>query len=189
MSGIGHNLGPAMGPGFSWRKHCWHKARRDLLPTLPIEILRSRVKRARELGLDYTTYASVRASTGRDVIGFLFSSNALRVFRKAPKMPRARLQKLDAIENCSRIALVTKPLTPDMLAAANPAIDLSMLVAPGVDDIWRDSRKTILSALKADHLPADAVLLIGDTSLERDWSLAGRLAGYLPADRYFILTE
>jgi hypothetical protein len=29
------------------------------------------------------------------------------------------------------------------------------------------------------------VILVGDLALERDWSAAGRLAGYLPAERYF----
>jgi hypothetical protein len=34
-------------------------------------------------------------------------------------------------------------------------------------------------------LPSDQVLLVGDPGLERDWCAAGRLAGYLPAERYF----
>lgn len=185
MSSFGHNKGPAFDTGLSWRKHCWTKARRDLIPTLPIEILRGRVKRAQELGLDYTTYASVRASTGRDVIGFLFSSNALRAFKNKPVLPKDRLQKLIAMQNCSRIALVSKPLTPDDLTNANPNASFTALQAPEFNDIWRDSRQIILSALNTDRLPADGVLLIGDTTLEREWSLAGRLAGYLPADRYF----
>ncbi len=81
--GLGHNGGPTMEPGYGWRLHCWKKARADLLPHLPIEVLRTRVKRAAELGLEYRTYASVRAATGHDVVAFLFSSNALRVFPSA----------------------------------------------------------------------------------------------------------
>ena len=185
MSSFGHNKGPAFDTGLSWRKHCWTRARRDLLPTLPIEILRGRVKRARELGLDYTTYASVLASTGRDVIGFLFSSNALRAFQNKAGLPHDRLEKLTKIQNCSRIALVSKPLTPEALMAANKGAEFTALPAPEFSDIWRDSRRIILSALNSDRLPADGVLLIGDTTLEREWSLAGHLAGYLPADRYF----
>ncbi|MEM9350184.1 MAG: hypothetical protein AAGA47_07975, partial [Pseudomonadota bacterium] len=80
-AGIGHNNGPSMEAGYTYRKHQWKKAREALLPTLPLMIVRMRVKRAKELGLDYKTYAGVRASTGRDVIGFLFSSNALRLVR------------------------------------------------------------------------------------------------------------
>ncbi len=59
----GHNGGPTLEPGGAWRRHCWRKARADLLPHLPIEVLRTRVRRAGELGLDYRTYASVRAAT------------------------------------------------------------------------------------------------------------------------------
>ena len=32
---------------------------------------------------------------------------------------------------------------------------------------------------------SDQVILVGDLGLERDWCAAGRLAGYLPAERYF----
>ena len=51
MSGIGHNGGPTMEPGYGWRKHSWTKAREALLPKLPIEVVRRRVARAAELGL------------------------------------------------------------------------------------------------------------------------------------------
>ena len=76
---IGHNKGPSMEGGQAWRAHCWRKARKSLMKTLPIEILRVRVARAAEIGLDYKSYASIRAASGHDVIAFLFSSNALRV--------------------------------------------------------------------------------------------------------------
>ena len=65
LAGLGHNLGPTMQAGASWRKHCWVAARESLLPHLPIEVLRGRLRRAKELGLDYKTYASVRAASGR----------------------------------------------------------------------------------------------------------------------------
>ena len=60
-----------------WRHHCWTKARRELLPEMPLEVVRYRMKRAAELGLDYRTYAGVRASTGRDIVAILFSIPAL----------------------------------------------------------------------------------------------------------------
>ena len=65
LHGIGHNNGPSMERGFAYRRHLWTKARKDLVPTLPLFVLKMRVNRAKELGLDYTTYAGVRASTGR----------------------------------------------------------------------------------------------------------------------------
>lgn len=72
--GIGDNNGPTLEAGFAFRKHAWTRARRNLLPNLPVEILKTRLRRAQELGLAYKTYASIRASTGRDVIGFLFQT-------------------------------------------------------------------------------------------------------------------
>ena len=76
MTGIGHNGGPTLEPGFGWRRHCWTAARAGLLPTLPIEVVRLRV-------------------------------------------------------------------------------------------------------------PGDGVILVGETALEREWCAAGRLAGWIPAARYF----
>ncbi len=181
MSGIGHNRGPSMEAGRSWRTHCWTAARTALLPTLPIEVLRNRVKRAAELGLDYRTYASVRAQTGHDVVAFLFSSNALRVTVLKPAMPEARAIRLQAAV-AQRIGLATRPLTAPLLAQANPVLDAAH-AAPFALSGWRDQRDTIRAALGT--LPRDGVLLIGDHGLEADWCAAARLAGYLPAERYF----
>ncbi|MGL5011771.1 MAG: hypothetical protein ACRC6I_17990 [Paracoccaceae bacterium] len=182
MSGIGHNNGPAMDAGLSYRTHCWKVARESLLPTLPIEVVRLRVRRAQELGLDYKTYASVRAATGHDVVAFLFSSNALRVAVTRPVLPGDRAAKLAALVSTGRVALATAPLTPGMLMAGNEVLDAAHL-APGWLAAFADQARAIRAALPG--IPGDRVLLVGDHGLERDWSAAGRLAGYLPADRYF----
>ena len=63
---IGHNNGPTMEPGHGWRSHCWTQARKSLLGHLPIEVVRSQVKRAAEIGLDYKTYATVTGTSGQD---------------------------------------------------------------------------------------------------------------------------
>jgi len=49
-TGIGHNLGPAPTPGENWQRHCWSRARADLLPHLPLEVLHN-VTGARRGGL------------------------------------------------------------------------------------------------------------------------------------------
>jgi hypothetical protein len=84
MSGIGHNGGPSMEAGYGFRKVAWKKARASLLPTLPLEIVRVRVARAKRLGLPYKTYATIRATSGHDIVAFLFSGNALGLPRRAP---------------------------------------------------------------------------------------------------------
>lgn len=186
MTLIGHNHGPSLDGGTAWRTHCWTKARADLLPHLPIEVLRNRVARAKEIGLDYSTYASVRASTGHDVIGFLFSGNALRVHLQQRTLPADRVFKLSAVAECQRIALVSAPLTPQDFARANAAAPLDGAgAAPPHLAGWSRTREAVGQVLTRLNLPRDGVLLIGDATLEREWSEAGRLAGYLAADRFF----
>ncbi len=178
MTGIGHNNGPTMEAGFSFRNYAWGKARKQLIPTLPIEILRTRVKRAQALGLPYKTYASVRASTGRDVVGFLFSNNALRVIIQQEKIEASRAAKLVRVE-AVQCGLAAKPLRLDHLdlAAWGPAPDLT--------STWSELRQLVQAPLRETNLPLDGVLVIGDTALEREWSDAGRLAGFLHSDRFF----
>lgn len=181
MGGIGHNGGPSLAGGVSWRRQCWSAARASLLPTLPIEVVRLRVKRAKALGLDYRTYAGVRAATGHDVVAFLFSSNALRVSVLKSAMPEAQARKLAEVQ-CGRLALAVAPLTPGMVEAANPVLD-GAWPAPYALAGFGEMRDRVRQAL--GKVPSDQVILVGDLGLERDWCAAGRLAGYLPAERYF----
>ncbi len=189
MSLLGHNNGPSMEAGYGWRKHSWAKARRDLLPTLPIEVLRRRVNRAKELGLPYKTYASVRAASGHDVVAFLFSSNALRVFRDGAPMPAHRAEKLLSVEKASLTTLAQPPLDPARLIAtlmSEHGIALKAAgPAPHFAASWSDIGAAVIAPLRAAGLPRDGVLVVGDTDAERDWCAAGRLAGFVPSDVHF----
>lgn len=180
IGGIGHNGGPAM-QGLSWRRHCWAAAREQLLPTLPVEVIRTRVRRAEALGLDYRTYAGVRAASGHDVVAFLFSSNALRVGALRPAMPGARAAKLALVAADCR-GLAVAPLTAAAMAAANPVLD-ECHAAPFALARWAAARSAIRAAL--GRLPAGGVVLVGDHGLEAEWVAAGKLAGYVPGERYF----
>jgi hypothetical protein len=184
MAGPGHNGGPTMEPGTSWRRHCWTKARRDLLPAMPLEVIGYRMKRATELGLDYRTYAGVRATTGRDIVAFLFSSNALRL-HPGPVLPAPQADRLAAIVDAARLAAVYRPLDPDAVLAANPGALDHAHGAPTVQDSWSATRARLLALTRAARVPADAVLVVGETDLERGWCGTARLAGYLPAARFF----
>ncbi len=183
MGLIGHNGGPSMEGGASWRRHAWGQARAALLPTLPIEVVRLRVKRAKAIGLDYRTYASVRAATGQDVVAFLFSSNALRAHLAGPKMPGDRAGKLAGME-CDRIGLATPPLPATALAAANPELHRAE-PAPYPLARFRDQARHLRALLGT--LPGDRVILVGETALEQEWCAAGRLAAWLPAERFFAV--
>ncbi len=182
MHGIGHNNGPTMEGGESWRRHAWSRARAALLPTLPTEVVRLRVKRAAELGLDYRAYASFRAASGHDVVALLFSSNALGLLAPAPRLAEDRRARLSAVTGAARAALVNRPLTPETVISLAAGLIDRADPAPRPFAAWGEARRAVLSTLTC---PADRVLMIGDTGEERGWAEAARLGGYLSAERYF----
>lgn len=187
--GLGHNRGPALDPGTGWHRHCWTQARRALLPRLPLEVIRLRVARARQIGLDYPTYATVRATSGDDIVAFLFSTNALRILAPAAPLPDDRAARLKAIAGCDRILLAVLPLEPAAVARAietrhGPLIEHAA-ASPAPLGPWHEIRADMRTALAPTKLPPGGILMIGEAAFERDWASAARLAGFLPAARYF----
>ncbi len=178
MSGIGHNGGPEMA-GLAWRRHCWTLARRQLLPKMPLEVVRRRVSRAAELGLDYRTYAGIRASTGRDIVAFLFSTNALRMER-ASQPPAVRMEGLAAIRRCDVILLAQAPHRAENVAAT---LGMPAAAAPRPLVSWGEARSGIRDAMRPH--PGDGVVLVGSAGFERAWAEAARLAAFLPDESYF----
>ena len=188
MTGIGHNNGPSMEPGAGFRRHAWGKARRELLPRMPLEVINMRMRRAQALGLDFRTYATVRAATGRDVIAFLFSSNALVMIRPGAPIPENRAAKVASIKNCARHLAVhgAAALAPAARTAAAAGVDFDGIRAlPPFSTPWAGLRDDVKSWLAAEAIPGDAVLMIGETAFEREIATAGGLAGFVTGDRYF----
>lgn len=187
--GIGHNNGPTMATGRGWHTHCWRAARRELLPHLPLNVVRRRVKRAAELGLAYPAYARIHATTGRDILAFLFSTNALRLLHPGDQLPTDRAAFLAEQSACATLALAQPPLDPAMVArrlSSASGRTATVRRAPPATARWADLRQSVRAPALANKLPADAVLIIGDTALERDWSAAASMAGYLSADQVFL---
>ena len=182
MAGIGHNSGQVAAPGHSFRTFAWQKARAALLPNLPIEVVRLRVKRAQDLGLPYKTYAGIRASTGHDLIGFLFSSNAVRVLRDGDAIPVSRAGKLARIA-ADRTVLAHPRVTPDRLAQL-PVIDAAH-AAPAITLTWAATRDHLKSVTRQRGAAADRFVVVGDTAIERDWVAACGAAGWVASDAYF----
>jgi hypothetical protein len=186
IAGIGHNQGPTTERGGRYRAFQWQKARDAAMPkAMPLMVVKMHVARARALGLDYPTYAAVRKATGRDIMGLLFSSNALRIVRAdAPGMSVARDEVVSAVQGARKLALVHAPLNADAVGAANPVLD-HVAMAPKFTDSWADMRDHLGGIITGQRLSRDQVLIIGDTGVERDWGTAAQAAGYLGAQRYF----
>ena len=176
--GIGHNSrhDPA---GYAGRLHLWRKARAGLVSNrMPLEVVRLRMRRAAALGLDFRTYAQVRAATGRDVVALLFSSSALGMLRRAEIDARAaaKLARVEAV----LAAFVHAPLP----VAAPAPLDWADR-APSFLDPPAATAARLREALAARRLPADAVLMVGATAVEREWCPAAGAAGWVDAGRYF----
>lgn len=187
-AGPGHNGGPSLGGGATWRTHCWRAAREALLPKLPIEVVRLRVKRAREIGLDYRTYSGLRAATGHDLVAFLFSTNALSLLRDQDRMRADEAAKLARLSGIVQLVAVQPPLDPARIAATLAAQSVPVTAsapAPGLAEGWRATRERLLGFAAIARTPADRILVIGDTAIEADWAATARMAGYLSAARFF----
>lgn len=181
MAGIGHNKGPTMEAGTTWRKTAWAKARTDLLPNLPIEVVRLRVARARALGLPYKTYASVRAASGHDVIGFLFSSNALRVLNaQSPMRPEVAAQ-ITRIAGADRVALLQGGVREGQLC---PPCDAGF-AAPSPWATFAQQREALAQVLGLRGLNRRGTVIVGDTDLEQAWCVAARAAAVVPPEAVF----
>ncbi|WP_282605853.1 hypothetical protein [Pelagibius sp. Alg239-R121] len=65
LPAIGHNNGPPLTISNGWAKICWKKAQQEAWKTPPIEVVRSRMKRAKELGMSYREYTLEILERGR----------------------------------------------------------------------------------------------------------------------------
>lgn len=184
MSMIGHNKGPSMEAGHGFRKLSWTKARAELMPTLPLEVVRLRVARAKRLGLPYKTYASIRAASGRDIVAFLFSGNALAVTPSRIELP-ARIAERLAVLPAGRLAGVYAPLEPETVLQENPTALTGAGRAPAFTASWRDVRAHMRAIAHGHSIPLDGLVLVPATVVEQEWCGAGGLAGFVPASRFF----
>lgn len=180
--GIGHNKGPAMDEGRAWRVHAWRRAKANMSAArLSPATVKRHVARAKELGLSYRDYAAIQATAGRDVCGFLFSSNALDLAFGRHRVSQPKEAQLEAIRHAARIALVHAPLTPQTVAEANAALDAAHR-APRFLSSFPQMREALRDA--QGRLPANGLVVVG-LGMEAEWVTAGRLGGFLTAEQFF----
>jgi hypothetical protein len=155
------------------------------MPTLPIEVVRLRVKRAAELGLPYKTYAGIRASTGHDLIGFMFSTNALRVLQAGQSVPEPIRSRIDALKDCAGVGLLHAGIAAQQIV---PPLQAAHRAPPPLAS-WARTRDHLKSIVRQIGKPADRFVLVGDTPLEREWAEIVQAAGYLSHTQYFAPTH
>jgi hypothetical protein len=183
---LGHNNGPPLDPGRSWRAHCWKAARKGLTPHLPIEIIRRRVARAKALGLAYPDYAAILLGTGRDVTAFLFTSEAIGLrLLKETRLAAAAARKLPAVAADRLLLAEGEPEAIRAALAAQGVAFLAAGMAPRPRAAGAEGRTAIRALLDPLRLPGDAVVMVGARADERGWAEAARLAGFLAAPAYF----
>jgi len=130
--------------------------------------------------LDYRMYAGIRATTGRDIVAVLFSSNALEMRKGQLQVSAEAAQKLGQVL-ADRIGLATEPVRPQgMLQAVHFAYAIA---APFAFAPFAVQRTTLRAALGS--LPSDQAILVGAYNAEAEWCAAARLAGYIPAASFF----
>lgn len=191
MAGIGHNNGPRLRQGRGWHRHCWKQARTDLLgKSLPIEVVRTRVRRAKELGLAYPQYASILLGSGRDIVGFLFTVDGLHLrLQKQLSMPDAVQEKLQGLKGADLFAFAPSGESPDMFRAElteqTGLTFKSSAPEPERALNWPEARSAVRAVLDPIKVPSGAVVLIGTREVERDLAMAGKLARFIPSDSYF----
>lgn len=190
LPGIGHNAGPPLDGHQSFRRFAWKKARAELLPKLPLEVLRRRVARAKQLGLAYPHYASILLGTGRDIVGFLFTCNSLGLqLERAITLPAVVETKLRNLKRCEKLLLSPTASNPAALAARlseEARITFGRIVPAPAEPCKRPAARVALrAALDPLKLPPDTIVMVGTRAEERAWADAAELARFLPAEQYF----
>jgi len=88
-------------------------------------------------------------------------------------------------EAAARLAAVHAPAHPGAVLSTNPGLLDHAGPAPRFTDGWGAMREKIAGLARASGLPADGVVLVSATAVEREWCAAGKLAGMIPAERFF----
>ena len=131
-----------MEAGRRFRTHMWARAQASRAEAkLPMAIHRSRIARAKELGLSYADYSAIRATSGRDIAGYLISSNALGV--QAGRVPpqASVTERLMALRHVLRVGLAHPPLSPAALLERVAGLDLAFAAPPLLGSCLRSARR------------------------------------------------
>lgn len=192
---LGHNQGPPLQPVTSYHLHGWRKAHRKAWKSPPIEIVRRRVRRAGELGLDYRRYTSILLDRGCTPEALTFESagalmatanGAVSLDRTGLILPHAGVvEKLSTLERC-RVFVVGRE------SGAAAAVEQLNALCGNVITAFRqcldaERAETILELLRGHRIAPSACVLIGAGAAARMWKPTATLGAFVPATRYFAI--
>lgn len=153
-------------------------------------MVRTRIKRARDLGLEYPQYASILLGSGRDVVGFLFTVDGLQLrLRKWLEMPESVQEKMQGLERVSLMGFA--PSGEDADAFRCEVSDVAGVpfvgAAPEAEGPlgWSAARAAVRAVLDPLKLPSDAVVMIRTRDHEAQMAEAAKMARFIASDAYF----
>lgn len=156
--------------------------------TIPIEIVRIRVRRAQELGLSYPQYASVLLG-GHDIVGFLFTTGGLQLkLRRKLELPDTIKQKLTALTSTDLLSFSPSGEDPIVFRSELEEISGLKILASAQEPestSWSEAKQAVRNLLQPVGLPGKSVVMIGHQSAEAKWAEAGRLAKFISTHEYF----
>lgn len=201
---LGHNGGPPLPSAASWNAFCWRKAAAKSRKAPSREVLAIRLRRAAELGLDYTSYAAVLAHAGATptTLVILLSRAVIVYGTFGPQISDDGTLAMRA-GIAEKLAGLTRPEV--VLVAPAPAggpargAVADALAATIRSGAWRTAASGILPAgavretadaltvLLADAgLSPGTALMIADPDTHQEIATRARLAGLLSPQRYFM---
>lgn len=209
---IGHNQGPPLDAGRSWKRVCWKKAQQAAWKSPGVETVRRRSRRARELGLTYRQYSVVLLDRGVHLSALFFDLGGTLLRVEADEIhvdPWGLVQplsgvveKLAQLKNCKVFVVTNQAGIATGLLTAEQALGfISQLDGlcggvltdqrvcgdpPGSGSRFRKPEPGMVLELLAEHrLAASAAVMVGDSENDRVCANAAGLALFLWAWDYF----
>ncbi|MEM9735409.1 MAG: hypothetical protein AAF908_02245, partial [Pseudomonadota bacterium] len=133
----------------------------------------------------YPAYASILLGSGRDIVGFLFTAEAIGLRLQRGEIDAGAGLKLQSLTEVKRFLMTAAEQNPIAVGEVLALHRIEMAGMGAVPERDADAFPAIRAILDPAKLPGDAVVMIGTAARERDWAEAARLAKFLPASAYF----
>jgi len=198
--GMGHNQGPPWSLAGSWSAYCWRRARRAAVGNPPVEVIRTRKRRAEELGLTYQQYAAILLDRGVRTEALVLDLTEIPApqTQTAPLEPLEQMaRKLRTLRHCQIFAATDHAGDlMDELNTRTGGMITDWARYPGLTAAGRPGGGTpkpaanavlqpVLDLLGRHRVQPSAAIMIGDGVRARRIAETACLARVFPAAAYF----